>query len=322
VVKKKEENTTTKKKCLECEKEQRLTEFYKHDSPIYKDNKYPICKTCIKSKLRLDEPMSNVAIESVKDVMLQMNKPFIIDLWISSIEEAKKTGKKDVFGLYKKNVDQNNATGTWKNSEFGSEIKQVINNVKNIDNESEMLTANELEILKEKYGYGYPDSEYLLFEKKYQQLAPSFQLLTTMHEEYFKEYCINKVKETLAKARGDFKEAKEWANMVKDVAEAGKLKPSQMSKADLSAGLEGFGQLARAIEEKHELISLLPKFTQQPKDKVDVVLWLYINYIRDLKGMPEVEYRKIWEFYDKRKEEYEKQELDNVPLVETSDEDV
>lgn len=320
---KKNEDSPKSKVCLECTKEQRLGEFYKHDSPIYKDNKYPICKKCIKSKLRIDDPLSSVAIESVKDVMLQMNKPFMHDLWISSINEAKKTNKKDIFGLYKKNVDQNNPTGTWKDSVFTTENKQVLNIVTiNTDNEPELLPENELEILKEKYGYGYPDNEYLLFEKKYQQLAPSFQLLTTMHEEYFKEYCINKVKETLAKARGDFKEAKEWATMVKDVAEAGKLKPSQMSKADLSSGLEGFGQLARAVEEKHELISLLPKFTQQPKDKVDIVLWLYINYIRDLKGLPEVEYKKIWEFYEKRIAEYEKQELDNITSLGMSDEDV
>ncbi len=179
----------------------------------------------------------------------------------------------------------------------------------------------DLNSLKEKYGYGYPNEEYYLFENKYQQLESSFQLLTTMHEEYFKEYCINKVKETLAKAKGNFKEAKEWANMVKDVAEAGKLKPSQMSKADLSAGLDGFGQLARAVEEKVEVLSLLPKFTQQPKDKVDVVLWLYINYIRDLKGLPEVEYKEIWKFYEKRKDDYEKQELDNDPSMRVSEQD-
>lgn len=317
--------TTGRKLCLECTKEKSTTEFYKHDSKIYNDKKYPVCKTCIKSKLKLDDPMSQEAITSVKDVMLEMNRPFIYSLWISSIEEAKKTNKKDIFGLYKKNVDQNNSDGTWKDSEFELKNNDDIETLKTIivgeSKASEVeVTQDYLESLKEKYGYGYPDNEYLLFEKKYEQLESSFQLVTTMHEEYFREYCINKVKETLAKARGDFKEAKEWANMVKDVAEAGKLKPSQMSKADLSAGLEGFGQLARAVEEKMELMPLLPKFTQQPKDKVDVVLWLYINYIRDLKGLPEVEYKEIWDFYEKRKKDYEGQELDSDPSMNVVDE--
>ena len=74
--------TSNKKQCLECESERNLTEFYKHDAPIYKDKKYPICKNCIKKKLRMDDPTSSVAIESVKNVMLEMNKPFIFDLWI------------------------------------------------------------------------------------------------------------------------------------------------------------------------------------------------------------------------------------------------
>ncbi|MFP3344576.1 hypothetical protein R0J87_19050, partial [Halomonas sp. SIMBA_159] len=108
----------------------------------------------------------------------------------------------------------------------------------------------DLDKLKETYGYGYPDDDYFLFEKKFLQLKPSFQLITTMHEECLREYCVNKVYETLAKAKGDFKQAKDWAAMAKDTAEAGKLKPSQMSKADLSQGLDGFGQLARMVEEK------------------------------------------------------------------------
>lgn len=302
-----------KKECLECKNERRIAEFYKHDAPIYSDKKYPICKTCIKKKLKLDDPLSDAAIESVKDVMLDMNKPFIHDLWLASIEEAKKTGKKDVFGLYKKNVDQNNATATWKDSEFSKGVaKKAEPSLQNVNTDShhEEIAPDELDTLKEKYGFGYPDDEYLLFEKKYKQLRPSFQLLTTMHEEYFKEYCINKVKETLAKSRGDFKEAKEWAAMVKDVAEAGKLKPSQMSKADLSQGLDGFGQLARMVEEQVELQKVLPKFTERPKDNVDITLWLYINYVRDLKGLPEAEYNEIWKFYEDRYNDYMNQSLD------------
>jgi hypothetical protein len=180
------------------------------------------------------------------------------------------------------------------------------------NNESQSINSTELDRLKDKFGVGYPDNEYILFEKKYQELRPSFQLLTTMHEECLREYCINKVKEGLAKAKGDFKEAKEWASMAKDVANSGKLNPSQMSKADLSGGLDTFGQMARMVEQtsEGELLSLLPVFTERPKDKVDVTLWHYVNYVRDLKGMEEAQYKDIYEFYNRRKKEYEGQMLD------------
>ena len=136
-----------------------------------------------------------------------------------------------------------------------------------------------------------------------------------MHEECLREYCVNKVYETLAKAKGDFKQAKDWAAMAKDTAEAGKLKPSQMSKADLSQGLDGFGQLARMVEEKVDIIPILPKFVSQPKDKPDVVLWCYLNYVRDLKGLPPADYKDIYNFYEERRADYEKQELDNDPSM-------
>ncbi|MEC0385736.1 hypothetical protein P8813_22040 [Bacillus velezensis] len=211
-------------------------------------------------------------------------------------------------------LKQFNGTG-YKDSIFTKEDKTNVTANEEESQTSQDIDSDYLEKLKEKYGYGYPDDDYLLFEKKFLQLKPSFQLLTTMHEECLREYCVNKVYETLAKAKGDFKQAKDWAAMAKDTAEAGKLKPSQMSKADLSQGLDGFGQLARMVEEKVDIIPILPKFVSQPKDKPDVVLWCYLNYVRDLKGLPPADYKDIYNFYEERRADYEKQELDNDPSM-------
>jgi hypothetical protein len=70
--------------------------------------------------------------------------------------------------------------------------------------------------------------------------------------------------------------------------------------------------MARMVEQtpEGELLSLLPVFTERPKDKVDVTLWHYVNYVRDLKGMEEAQYKDIYEFYNRRKKEYEGQMLD------------
>ncbi|MGG1444778.1 hypothetical protein ABE354_22520 [Brevibacillus laterosporus] len=254
-----------------------------------------ICKRCLHEIAGRD-------FENLETMLRLADKPHISYLWESALT------KKSPIGEYFKLINAKDFRHLTWDYNPNEEVAQF---EKDIEPEG----CLSLEILKEKYGYGYPDNEYYLFEKKFTQLKPSFQLLTTMHEEYFKEYCINKVKETLAKARGDFKEAKEWASMVKDVADAGKLKPSQMSKADLSGGMDTFGQLARMVEEESELMPLLPQFVELPKDKVDVVLWLYINYIRDLKGLPECEYKDIWAFYDERAADYESQMSDLKEFV-------
>ncbi|MBL4950997.1 hypothetical protein JK635_01925 [Neobacillus sp. YIM B02564] len=296
-----------RKTCLECGKEQRATEFYKHDAPIYQDKKYPICKTCIKSKLKLDDPMSSIAIESVKDVMLQMNKPFILELWISSIDEAKKTGKKDIFGLYKKNVDQNNADGTWKDSIF--EIQEIReNNVKETINTSKNLKVELTDDLINKWGYGYSNEEYLAFERKYNMLKNNYQEKTAMHTEALLTYIRYRVKEEMSTAMNDMKSAKEWGQLAQKAAKDAKINPSQLSKSDLSDGLDTFGQLTRTVEQAVDIIPILPQFKERPQDKVDFTIWCYINYIRDLKGLPLAEYEDIYRFYEERKKEYEERE--------------
>lgn len=295
------------KVCSVCLKDKKLTEFYMSYSPIDADNRVRICKKCMADMVDLDN------IDSLRSMLRSVDKPFIVHLWESAKDKTAPIGEyfklinaKDFRHLNYDHSDVVDGKLTMtKNNE--SQVSKGI--------DTETISEEYLEELKEKYGHGFPDEEYILFEKKFLQLKPSFHLATTMHEEYLREYCVNKVKETLAKTKGDFKEAKEWAAMAKESAEAGKLKPSQMSKADLSKGLDGFGQLARMVEQKQDIIPLLPKFIQQPKDKVDIVLWLYVNYVRDLKGLPEAKYEDIYRFYEERRKDYEKQQLDNDPSV-------
>jgi hypothetical protein len=107
-----------KKECLKCNKSKRFKEdFYLSSSPNHADNKYPVCKNCIQASLKLDEPLSHEAVDSVKAVLLEMNRPFLYNQWISSAEEAERT-KKNVFGLYYKSVILNYKTYTWLDSEF------------------------------------------------------------------------------------------------------------------------------------------------------------------------------------------------------------
>ncbi|WGT37972.1 hypothetical protein QH639_19410 [Lysinibacillus sp. 1 U-2021] len=297
------------KNCSMCGENKRLTDYYKSYSPMDKiDERLRVCKKCLKDNTDYNNT------DSVKNTLRQVDKPFNIHLFESALT------KPDVIGEYFKLINAKDYRhDTWEQSIFEKEDNDDVTtqednlSVYNID---ELL----LDELKEKYGYGYPDEEYILFEKKFINLKPSFQLPTTMHEEYLREYCVNKVKETIAKAKGEFKEAKEWAAMAKESAEAGKLKPSQMSKADLSQGLDGFGQLARMVEEHQDIIPLLPKFIKQPKDDVDITLWLYINYIRDLQGLPPAEYEEIYQFYEERKKDYDSVKSDNQINVGEEDE--
>ena len=283
--------------------------FYQSNSPMFPLGKVPICKKCLAKMIDYND------MNTVYTVFQTMDIPFYYNRW----EETKEKNPDNVFGNYVRmaNSGINEFFGArWKDSIFGNESDDITKDTVKTPTKRNKITIEELEQLKDKFGDGYSDKEYQLFEKKYQDLRPSFQLTTTMHEECLREYCIDKVKEGLAKARGEFKEAKEWASMAKEQASSGKLNPSQMSKADLSGGLDTFGQMRRLVEQtdEGEVMKILPCFMEKPKDRVDITLWFYVNYVRDLKGLDECEYKDIWEFYNKRVAEYESEMQD--PLTE------
>jgi hypothetical protein len=126
-----------------------------------------------------------------------------------------------------------------------------------------------------------------------------------MHTEALLTYIRYRCKEEISTAKGDVKEAKAWGELAAKAAQDAKINPSQLSKADLADGLSTFGELVRAVEQAVDIISILPKFKEKPQDKVDFTLWCYINYIRDLKGLPYCDYKDIYAFYEQRKKEYE-----------------
>jgi hypothetical protein len=108
-------------------------DFYLSYSPNHADKKYPICKDCVTSNLNLNDPMSAECINSIKDALLEMNRPFLYFVYESSIEEAQKT-KKQLFGIYVKNIGMKQYRDlTWKDSEFESKPNVVETKVEIID---------------------------------------------------------------------------------------------------------------------------------------------------------------------------------------------
>jgi hypothetical protein len=284
--------TINKKTCLKCDTDKKPTDFFLSNSDLHSDGRYPVCKLCLKENLDIDN------LKSVQDLLTQINRPFLMDLWISSVDEGNKTNK-DAFGLYMKNVQFNFKNLTWKDSVF--EIQHVKENI----NVNEILKNEITDDLIHKWGIGYDKDEYLAFERKYNMLKNNYQEKTAMHTEALLTYIRYRVKEEISTAKNDMKSAKEWGQLAQKAAQDAKINPSQLSKSDLSDGLDTFGQLVRTVEQAVDIIPILPKFKEKPQDKPDFTLWCYVNYVRDLKGLPLVPYQDIYKFYDQRKKDYE-----------------
>jgi hypothetical protein len=137
-IKKQTKTTSNKKECLKCKVPQIESKFYLSNSPSHADKRYPICKSCLLSDLNLlpekEDMLSPEILEKVQNTLLELNRPFIYSLWLSSVDEQKRT-KKELFGIYIKNVQLNFKTLNWKDSEFetkeSAKNKQIDEEIKN-----------------------------------------------------------------------------------------------------------------------------------------------------------------------------------------------
>jgi hypothetical protein len=71
--------------------------FYVSNSPFDSDGRVSVCKDCINNNVDVTNT------ESVKAMLARLNRPFIVELWLSSVEEGKKQNK-NPFGMYMKTL--------------------------------------------------------------------------------------------------------------------------------------------------------------------------------------------------------------------------
>ena len=285
--------------CVGCDKDKKPSEFYRSYGAT-ESGLLPYCKKCcIKYSLNSSGEFN---VEKFKDMLKKVDRPFLYDILSNNLKKYKKV--ESSIGFYFKDLGMMQYRGLkYKDSIFSPE------DIKNKNEELEVIKPKissnaERNSLIDKWGFGYSDEELYYFEKKYDMLKENYPQRTAMHTEALLTYIRYRVKEELATAKGDVSEAQKWGQLADKASERAKINPSQLGKADLSGGLDGFGELTRAIEQAVDIVPILPKFIARPQDKVDFTLWCYINYVRRLKNLPDAEYKDIWSFYEDRKEEY------------------
>jgi hypothetical protein len=284
--------------CVACGKTQRPIMHYQSYNPFHATGYLPYCKTCLKSMCLNDS--GRVEPEKMKEMLKLIDRPYLYEIVKSSFED-----NQDTIGVYIKNIAmQQYRSLSWKDSIFEPDVPNI-NNEKRLSNfDSNFKLTDEI---IEFFGAGYSQEEYVAMYRKYNFLKNNYPEKTNMHIEALKSYVRYKVKEELAIADDDASTAEKWAKLANEAAKNAKINPSQLSAADLQDGLSTFGQLVRAVEQSVDIIPILPKFKERPQDKVDFALLCYINYVRDLKGLPHCEYKDIWKFYQDRIKDHEEE---------------
>lgn len=315
-----------KKRCSVCGKLVPLSKFYPSNLPMFaNDGRINMCSECFADQCvnddgRIDEDLFVNMLRSIdkpyyKDVLdkcvkqvesrydLQdpdnyaLTNQMIVNAYMSKIKTKKDSSYQE--SQKKGFVDSDNLRQQMKDS---SPIQDAF--------ESRVITLNDdndFEVTEDMinlFGEGFTRNEYKKMYNKYEKLKINYTLQTNIHQETLATYVRFKVKEEDATAKGLVDEAKKWYDAAQNAAASGKLTPRQLSEADLHGGVNSLSDIFKAVEQATDVIPILPQFKYRPNDALDFVIWCYINYARDLEGMPPVEYSDVYKFYDKKKNEY------------------
>ena len=328
------------KVCNFCHESKKLTNFYISKSPLYSvDERVPVCKDCvISASLNEDGTINELELNKI---LKKIDKPYYKDLIESAITGFKNehsyvednkvqyNGKEILQRYFRLIAMRQDINKSYEDSEKDNFIHPTSNTPKStkekiakkyadiIDNRIPTANKKDEEIVNteddnfevtqdmiDMFGEGYTRIEYKNMYKKYNDMQKNYTIQTYIHKEALLTYVRFKVKEELATAKGDVQEAQKWYSAAQDAADKAKLTPKQLSKADLQGGITNFSDIFKAVEEANERIPIFPEFKYRPNDAVDFILWCYINYERNLNGLPEVKYSDIYKFYDEKKKEY------------------
>ena len=301
-----------KKVCSACGVEKPITrDFFVSYNPLHKDGRIPMCKDCIKDACYNDD--GEFDLENFQSLLMQLDKPFIQELWDKSTEEVRKnTGMADVsgdavVGKYIKNISmQQHRSKSWKDSNFKGATEVGIESARRKSVSTEKvyyLSDGEFVVTEDVirlFGEGYTAKEYQTMKRIYEDSKQDYPNISSSQKNLLLRYVRFAAKEEIATSSGGIADAEKWSKLASEALK-------QLNAIDVQGGVTCFSEFFQKFERVQDVTRILPEFKYRANDAPDFIIWCYVNYCRRLEGKPEVEYSDVYKFYDEKVAEYIKQ---------------
>lgn len=286
IAKEKDPKKTPKKQCAKCLKEKKRDgDFYAdytYDS-INADKKLPICKECL-----WDIAGYTGDINLAKEALRKINRPFLSNVWESSINEA--ADEKSIFRTYIKNIQMvQSKTLTWKDSD---EFTDRSRNSNSVNNESKISSSSEesyiseedfnlpIDQLKKKWGRNFEIEDYYKLEDFYNKMMTSNKIETPQDETYLKKLAVISLKMDKELEAGNYSQVKQLGDLFSKYMADSKFRAMDQTDASKTGGLRTFSQIYAEVEKD----GFIPpweeyrKFKGLKQDIVDKTIMYILNY--------------------------------------------
>lgn len=283
--------------------------FYQSKSPFFPEGYVNICKKCITNMVDYND------LNSVYGVMQILDIPFYYNRWQETCEKNPSNPLGNYIRMANSGINEFSGA-RYKDSVFAEQLNNPSLVVNKEFKPDFSIRDMSMEQLCDKWGYNYSQEELFLFEQKYRKLIDSYGEKTALHTENLLTYIRFRVKEEMATAQGDATSASKWGSLAENASKNAKITVQQLSKSDISGGVDLMPQLFEAVEDKIGIIPTLPYLKEQPYDDADLIIWAILNYMQRLEDKPRIEYKDIWGFYDEMLKDFYKQKGYNDEQIE------
>lgn len=244
ITNKEKKEAPLKKECAACHKLKVYGDFFLSNNDFHKSEggRFPVCKVCVKSAIDIND------LESVENMLVQMNRPFLAETWNKSVLEAEKTGK-DLFGLYYKNTILNYKDLTWKNSIFEKEKNEEIvrtNQDMNFENEPFIFNVTKDMILR--WGQNHDVDSYIKLEDFYHKMKLSNKIETHQEETYLKKLAAISLKMDKELEAGNSQQVKQLGDLFSKFMADSKFRAMDKTEADKTGGIRNFSTIFSEVE--------------------------------------------------------------------------
>lgn len=256
--KKNQDKDTTLKTCTECQKSKNINQFYMCNNVLFTDGRSPICKTCINEKIDINN------METVYEILRQMDLPFIYDCWSKAVKN-----KGSQFGHYMRMINSLHQYKNlaWKDSCFTPEG----------DIDQENITKN-LEIpkkLKDKWGLNYDYDEIMKLEKFSDEMMTSHDISAPQHKKLLILMCKLNLKMDKCLEKDDIAGFSKLHEQYQKLLTSSGFRPIDSKSGSELSGIRTFSQIYEEVE-KDGFIKPIP--INEHQDIVDRTIQYILNY--------------------------------------------
>lgn len=274
-------NAIEKLKCLRCNKDLNIKEFYHSASEFYKStNKMPYCKECLEDLYEVfyekykKMGYLNADRKAVERICMAMDIYYDDEVFDKAINDEKFKVRNSIMPMYMKNVSLTQYRKYNYDDTIYNKYKNMKVNNSSVDNsmsisiQHDAMTKAEIDKAEKFFGSGFEKDDYVFLQEQYDDWVTRHECQTKAQEELFKQICF--VELDLLKAHRLNEDTKDLNKTYLELLNAAKLQPKQ-NTGETVADNQTFGTLI----DKWENTRPLPEIDEDLRD-VDKI-GLYIN---------------------------------------------